>query len=326
MLFLIFWATLCAGQTPRPICLPALIPTTDRERHDIKGRVKVMRRFAVWFRKDEQTGRIIQGKPQLEEEVKFDAEGNLTDWQNRNVVPYDPNNTTVVEYECDGPTRIKEIRFRQSKEPAFKKTVYGYDDNGLKTDEAKYFADGTLETLVKYKYDQEGNLIEEILKQHVHPEHFIPKRYDVYVTTRRTFGYDSLRNKISETHYRPNGSFYARWVFEYDHRKNLIKETRIDNLGRLEHQYFYKFDDHNRLVEEKKYDNSCYKRNNEFCDGVVNSGEGIFHYLTKTIYEYDRNGNLVRERQLSMGGDSGSRRYTPDHTIIRKIVYYQDDK
>ena len=267
--------------------------------------------FKIWFTKDEQTGKLIRGKPQLEREPRS--------------LPPDPNDEMVVEYECDGPTRIKEIRYRRMKDPSFKKTVYEYNINGLKTERADYFADGTLDRLEKYGYDENGNVTEEISKQHVHPVHFNPKRYDVYVTTRRTFGYDNKRNKTSELHYRPDGSFYAKWVFEYDSRNNLIKDTRIDNLGRLEHQYFYKYDRHNRLVEEKQYDNFCITRNNEFCKGVVNSGEGVFYYLTKTIYEYDRRGNWVRQRQYSMGGESGSQQYKPDHILIRRITY-SDEK
>ena len=218
-LLLIFWTTICAGQTPGPICMPPLKPDPHPESFII---MKDAQTFKIWFTKDEQTGKLIRGKPQLEREPRS--------------LPPDPNDEMVVEYECDGPTRIKAIRYRLMKDPSFKKTVYEYNINGLKTERSDYFADGTLDRLEKYGYDENGNVSEEISKQHVHPVHFNPKRYDVYVTTRRTFGYDNKRNKTSELHYRPDGSFYAKWVFEYDSRNNLIKDTRIDNLGRLEHQ------------------------------------------------------------------------------------------
>ena len=322
MLLLIFWTTLCAAQTPQPICLPPLKPMSDWERFDFNGRVKAVRTFKIWFAKDQQTGRVFAQKPHLEEEASYDARGTQTYWRNTSLMPLDPNDEVVVEYECDGPTRIKEIRYRRIKDPAFKKTVYGYDDKGLKTEKAIYLADGVLESLEKYKYDEKGNVIEEIFKQHVHPQHFIPQRHGVYVTTRRTFGYDGKRNKTSEIHYRSDGSLYARWVFEYDSRNRLIKDTRRDNLGRLEDQYFYKYR-HNKLVEEKHYANFCITRNNEFCKGTVKNDDGVFYYLTKTVYEYDRRGNWVRERQFSMGGQNGSQSYQPDHILFRRITYYK---
>jgi hypothetical protein len=245
-----------------------------------------------------------------------------TDWHNPSLLPLDPNDEHIVEYECDGPTRIKEIRYRRKKDPSFKKTVWAYHD-GIKTERADYFADGTFEKSEKYGYDEKGNLIEEIFKQQVHPEHFSPKKHDVYITTKRTFGYDGQSNRTSETHYRPDGSLYAIWMFKYDSRNRLVKDTRKDNLGRLQDQYFYKYDSHNRLVEEKHYANFCITRNNEFCKGTLNSGDGVFYYLTKITYEYDRRGNWVKQRHFAMGGQSGSQVYQPVHMLIRRIIYYK---
>ena len=321
MLVLIFWATLGIAQTPVPSCVPVETDGKPKLDDGLRGRVKVVRTFKIMFRKDQQTGKLIRENPKLEYEATYDAKGNQTNWHSPNYLPYDPNNKLIVEYECDGPTRIKEIRYRGSNEPSFRKTVYSYDDNGRKLERAQYFADGTLDRLEKYSYDAEGNVREEISKQHVHPEHFIPKRYDVYVTTKRTFEYDSKRNKTSETDYRPDGSLYATLVFQYDANNNLIKNTRRDNRGRLQEQYIYKYDRQNRLTEEKHYNNFCYERNGEMCKGTVYSADGMFYYLTKMTYEYDRRGNWVRQRQFSMGGDDNPNSYQPDEILIRQIIY-----
>src|SRR5688500_2324719 len=321
MLLLIFWATLGVAQTTGPGCVPAGNPDSQLEL--LRGRVKQVRTFKVWFRKDEQTGKMIRAKPEFEEEATYDTRGNQTNWHNPSYLPLDPNDKLIVDYDCDGPTRVKEMRYRRIKDSAFRRTVYKYDDKGRNVERANYFADGSLDRLEKYDYDAHGNIREEISKQQVHPEHFTPKRYDVYVTTKRTFEYDNKRNKTRETHYRPNGSQYAVWVFNYDSQNNLIKNTRTDNQGRLEDQFIYKYDRRGKLVEEKHYANFCYQRNGEMCRGTVNSGDGVFYYLTKTVYEYDGRGNWVRERQFSMGGESESKTFQPDHILFRRIVYYR---
>jgi hypothetical protein len=134
MLLLLFWTTVCAAQTPAPICLAPSV--SDWERDGLNGRVKVVRKFETWFRKE--TARLIRGKPTFEEEAKYDANGNRTYWHNPSLLPLDPNDEHIVEYECDGPTRIKEIRYRRKKDPSVKKTVWAYHD-GIKTERADYF-------------------------------------------------------------------------------------------------------------------------------------------------------------------------------------------
>ena len=321
MLLLIFWATVSVAQTPRPPCVPGGEP--DSPLDVLHGRVKRVRTVKVWFRKDERTGRMIRGKPEFEDESTYDAKGEFLNWHSPNYVPLNPDDRLIVEYDCDGPTRVKEFRYRRIKDSTFRRTVYKYDAEGRKVEQAAYHADGTLDRLEKYQYDSRGNIREQISKQHVHPEHFSPKRYDVYVTTKRTFEYDDKRNKIGETHYRSDGSLYATWVFKYDSQNKLIKNTRTDNRGRFEDQIIYTFDRQGRLIEEKHYSNFCYERDGEMCRGTVNSGDGVFYYLTKTTYEYDRRGNWVSQRQFSMGGEGATKTYEPDHALIRRITYYK---
>jgi hypothetical protein len=310
-LLIILSATVCTAQTLDPPCKP--VPKPDWEGDSLRGRVRTVRTFKRWSNKR---------APELEEEVSYDSSGNQTSWKNTNYLPLDPEDRLVVEYGCDSSNRIAEIRYKRIKDAAFRRTVYTYDENGRDREEANYFADGTLENLLTYSYDGKGNRTEEIVKQQVHPEHFTPMRYDVYVTTRTTYEYDDKGNKIKELHFSPDGSLYSTWLFRYDFRNLVINEQRIDKIGRLESEFIYKYDKNRRLREEWDYQNFCYERNGEMCKGVVESGSGKFYYLTKTTYEYDRAGNWITKRQFSMGGEKKTRRFEPDHTLSRIISYY----
>src|SRR4030095_14149844 len=179
---------------------------------------KIVRTFKSWS----------GGRRELDEEASYGLDGKQIKWRNTSYLPLDPGDELVFEYDCDSSNRITEIRYKRLKDSSFRKTVYRYDDKGRQFEHAEYFSDGTLERLETYFYDDNGNRIEEIAKQQVHPEHFTPKRFDVYLSTKTTYEYDSKRNKIKETHFSPDGSLYATWTFRFDLKKRLTKEMRID--------------------------------------------------------------------------------------------------
>jgi hypothetical protein len=319
-MLLVLSTSLANAQTIDPPCKPP--QQSDWEMNDLRGRIKSVRTFKTWFAPDRKTGIVRKGTPELEEEATYDPKGNAITWKNTNYLPLDPADKVIVEYGCDSANRIAEIRHKRVSESLFRRTVYGYDEKGRNREHAEYFADGTLERLETYAYDDKGNRIEEIAKQQIHPEHFIPKRYDVYVTTRSTFEYDSSGNKTKEIHFSGDGSLYATWLYRFDANKRLLKETRIDKIGRVEDEFVYQYDLKGRLVEEKHYANFCYQGDGQMCEGSVYSGDAMFYYLTKTTYEYDEIGNWIQQKQFSMGGEKKTGSFEPDHILSRRISYY----
>lgn len=319
-ILLVFSATLIHAQIIGPPCKPT--QRTDWERDDLRGRVKTVRTFKTWFGKDQKTGVVTKGIPELEEEASYDPNGDRINWRNTNYLPADPSDKIIVEYGCDSSNRIAEIQYKRLAEPSFRRTVYSYDEKGRDREQAEYFADGTLERLETYSYDDKGNRIEEIARQQIHPEHFSPKRYDAYVTTKSTYRYDINGNKTTENHFSPDGSLYATWLFIFDAKKRLSKETHMDKEGRVEDEFIYRYDRMGKLIEEKHYANFCYQRNGQMCKGSVYSGNVMFYYLTKTTYEYDQFGNWIQQKQFSMGGDKNTGRFEPDHNLSRRISYY----
>ena len=170
---IVLWSTLLGAQTIDPPCKPA--QQTDWERDGLRGHVKAIRTFKTWFRQDQETKLITKGTPELEEEASYNSKGIQISGKNTNYLPVDPNDRVIVEYGCDSSNRIAEIRYKHLKESSFRRTVYSFDEKGRDREQAEYFADGTLERLETYSYDDNGNRIEVIAKQQVHPEHFSPR-------------------------------------------------------------------------------------------------------------------------------------------------------
>ena len=281
------------AQTNTSTCAPG--KESDWKRDDLLGRVKNIHTYKAWFRKDEKTGRMIEGESDLEEEASYDARGSQIEWKNRNYLPADPKDALTSTYICDATNRIVEIKFVRLDGSLVKRITYGYDDRGNKIEQADYFPDGTLERKEKYTLDSRGNMIEEVSTEQVHPEHFNPKRYDVYVTTKRTFKYDDRNNTTEEKHFYPDGSLYGTWINGYDSNGRLVKVVRTDKQNRLEDLNIYTYGSGRRLVEESHYSDFCYNRDGSMCEGSLNTDVGVFGYGTKTIYEYDARGNWIKQ-------------------------------
>ena len=182
------------------------------------------------------------------------------------------------------------------------------------------------ETTVRYVCGDNGKAIEEIVTTRVHPEHFRPERYDVYVTTKRTYRYDARGNKIEEKHFYPNGSLYGTWFFTYDPNDRLIKETRMDRLGRLQDQDFYEYHADGRPLNHVSFTNSCITRAGDFCKGYISSGDGFFYYATKSQFQYDSQGNWIKQTDWHMEGEVKKPKWVLTTIFDREITYYSNIK
>ena len=235
----------------------------------LKGPVKVVRTYEIWFFVSERTGRLERRPRRLESEIKFE--------------PGDPLPGIGV---------------------------------GTSADDA---------TTVRYVCGENGKAIEEIVTTHVHPEHFSPRRYDVYITTRGTYRYDTRGNKIEEKHFHANGSIYATWFFTYDSNDRVIKETRMDQLGRIEDQSFYEYHPDGRPLIRVNFTNSCITQAGEFCKGNISSGDAFFSYATKTKYQYDSQGNWIKQTDWHMDGEVKKPKWAFNSIFEREITYYSKD-
>lgn len=309
-----------SAQTNAPACAPA--KETGWQSAELRGRVKTIRTYKSWFRKDERTGKTFEDKRELEEEASYDAAGKLTAWRNVNALPFEPGDGPDAVYVCDAANRLAEIKILGRDGSLLQRTTYAYDDKGREVETAEFLADGTLERREKYAVDGKGNRLETVSTEWVHPEHFSPKRFDVYVTTRQTNKYDDRGNVVEERHFKPDGSLYGTWVSSYDRAGRLIKVVRTDEQGRPEDLNTYTYGRGGLLAEELHYANFCYNRDGSMCAGTLNTEAGVFYYATKTVYEYDARGNWVSKTEYVVSERSGKKSYEPDEAAYRKIIYY----
>jgi len=294
---------------------------TDWQVDALFGRVKKIRTYKTWFKKDDRTGRVVEGERGLEEEATYDSSGNQTARKNTNELPGGTEVLTPAR-TCDSTQRTTEVRYSRPDGSLVLRITYAYDDKGHRIEEAHYFPDGTLEWQANYLLDERGNILEEVLTEQVHPEHFRPKRYDVYVTTNRIFKYDARNNPIEEKHLYPDGSLYGTWVRSFDGRDRLIKEIRTDKQARPVDLTINTYDSRGKLVEETHYSNFCYNRDGSMCEGTLTTEAGVFYYGTKTTYESDPTGNWIKQIEYTINEREGVKSFEPSTAMYREISYY----
>jgi hypothetical protein len=163
--------------------------------------------------------------------------------------------------------------------------------------------------------------------------------------------YDTLGNKIEETHYNEKDSVHARFIYKYDAHGNCIEWRRFNNKNATTSKHLLKYDEHNNNTEEqsfiigdKPFEKFTYKYNEKGLeiekktyrgDTVVNHYVNTYdshdnlaqstYYDSKDHlqeelssihkYEYDKTGNWTKHEVLSTAGK-------PRFRTVRKIEYY----
>lgn len=295
--------------------------------YGFNGRVK----SAITYKVDHSPkfGKPYVGEKEIYGEIYFDAEGNinLTDrgvlTKNTDWTPKTISNRPDVPFHtvCDSRNRMIRVESLQARGNTVKRTNIQNNEKGIINERSEFSSDGTLVSKITSIYDPKGNLMEESASSQVHPEHFSPKRYDVYVTTSVEYKYDDRNNLIEKISYRANKVLYAIWKYTFDERNRLVKELRIDDKGRSKEMTIYKYDSDN-LVEKIEYQNFCYAKNNAFCDGGVKTPDGDFYYVLKEVYEFDLAKNWKKKIEYYKGGEKKLPEYVIAAVYDRVIVYY----
>ena len=97
-----------------------------------------------------------------------------------------------------------------------------YDEKRRLIEECCYYRDTILDWIKTYKYNSEGNLLEDTHKRN-DDEHYenSKTKYDPFGNPVEYIGYDSNQNIKSKTSY----------VYEYDNRNNWIKKSVVLRKG-----------------------------------------------------------------------------------------------
>lgn len=195
------------------------------------------------------------------------------------------------------------------------KHAYQYNEKGLLEKESAYDSMGEVTDEMQIAYDKNGKIIEIIsksCKMNVETTGRITYSYDEkgeQNVIRRNYAYDldkgyidfkiSPNGPVSAVQFNEDGTVRATATYEYDSHKNVVFAQQVQNQNGEEEAEEYTF--------ERNYD--------EFGRIIIEVGyeSGLFSY--KKGFEYDKNGNKVKEIN-----------YKEDGTISSYYVYAYDEK
>lgn len=234
-------------------------------------------------------------------------------------------------WEKDGlKGKIKEVRTYSADESADKETkgklrkITKYDKNGTSKETCYYDSIGNLDSKWIYKYDENGNNIEEYSYEYKNPSKKHQKdsdftnideagrHYKGGLVEKKTPTYDANGRIVEWTIYeytdkrlkkkhltketikydnqgnvverKSNGKLGDRYTFKYDDHGNIIEES-IESGGKLRRQYIYKFDNKGNLTIEKEY--IYFQKDKE---------------ESEKFYKYDKKGNKIQSKEFFSSG------------------------
>lgn len=314
-------ASLTTSSTTSPETTPTLLetrtdcdnPETGWKLEKLNGKVKSLREEKIEY---------IYGdhKKELTRLITFQPNGDyIRDDQREYYRNIDYRKITKPTFVFDKNCRVIERRDpkRPDRMAGATRTVFSYTPSGTLKEEAIYDSEGHLQWKSVATLDKNEWIIETNNTTQEHPEHFKPKRYDVYRHTKSLFRLDESGNQIEEISYSWEGKLYATYKRAYDSARRLIRELRLDHKNRPIDLVISKFDETGLLQEELKYTSNTYSSLDELIPGTLDSGYGLFQYGYRTVYEYDKSNNWIKKTEFDLVEPGKLRQVT-----YRTLIYY----
>ena len=243
----------------------------------------------------QKNGKITLGELQEYQRITFDEDGTAISEEQRNAygniikVEYKNHGRPILQeqYNQDGTLLYKKtltydkdgsliaVKDYNKDEEPLSKTIYTYDKNGNKITEEFYQSDGELHDRTYFKYNTSNQLIEE--------QYFSDAGEDFRKTS---FTYNNTGHKIEENRYDYDGTHTYRMRYKYDSDGNKTEERNDHNTG---YQGRY------QVIKNK------YGPNNLISEKRKETLKGQLY--EKTVYTYDRKGNLIQETWTDEAGD-----------------------
>ena len=257
-------------------------------------------------------------KYKLDEESIYNDNGNLVE-ENRYIEGGLLNNKYKYKYDDNG-NKIEQSRYYYENRH--------YDKNGNKITKQKvdsliieknleYNKEGELTYKYKFKYDDNGNLIEQ--NSYVYYFNANDVRIEQLDVKKINFKYDDNGNQIEHNSYCGFDSFgvdydvyYSdffcrKFKFNYNDNGNQIEQYVFYESGELEESKSFKYDDNGNMIELKgenpNTDNLKYKSSYEY------KFDDKENWIQKTIFK-ESNQSLYYPR------------YNTSYIIEREIEYY----
>jgi hypothetical protein len=319
LLISLSYASFVYAQTPVATCEPPQI--TDWTRDELKGQIKTIKTFETTFVVSKKTGRLEKRPRLLQREAEYDADGSRDGGGITFGVPPGVE-FNGVRYVCTDNGKLKELRFVAKDGSTYPRSIYVYDEKGRTTEETHQYQDGSVDMKATYVYDAGGNLIETVNTSHI--QTLSRTGADSYFTSKRTYKYDARGNKIETKEFGADGVLYNTWFFTYDSNDRLIKETYLDKLGQLQRQVFYEYHADGRKLEALYFGNSCTTGETDVCKAYISSGDGLFTHAIKTKYQYDSQGNWIKQTEWYMDGERRKPVWEISEIVEREITYHRN--
>jgi len=273
---------------------PKFISEREIVYHDSTNVIKSIKEFRFHTVK-KYVGEIIKGKRKRQ----FSGGGDSF-----TIYDKDGNESEVIWYNSDGSVKSKKSR--------------NYDIDNRKIYEISTDEFDNFRYSIEFKYDLQGNLIEENCSN-----------TDTSIDD-RTYGYDingnrteinifsfydgDLRDNIENKYDNNNnliesivfrlGIFTSKTTFKYDQNNFEIEKKRMDNDGNLTEKSTHKYDDKGNVIEllifksgttfDKKY-MYYYDEKDNLVEGKRYNSEDIIESVTNYRYCYDDKGNWVEK-------------------------------
>lgn len=282
---------------------------TDLKILNFLGKVKSVKESS--YKAIEKFGKIEKGKLthsfQSNYFKKFNEQGNITyeelydedgNIDSKKTYKYDVNNN-IIEYvslDSDGTSNLV--------------LKYSYDNIGNMI-ESNRRGKGAFKNDFKkiYSYNNEGKVIEEsgigndgityMNKLKYEGENLIEINHyksDGSLQYRGIINYDNNSNVIEKIKYNANGDIDSKEIFDYDNNSNLVNSQNYDSDGKLERESNYKYDDNNNVIE------------------MINDNGIGSPSVYKYDLEYDKNGNCITKIEFY--------NIKANQILEREIIYY----
>ncbi len=238
---------------------------TSLEEYNLKGRVSSIREFS--YTAQEKNGKIQKLNPNSTMLYIFNNNGNILDF----VVYNDDSNSVVY-----------------AKGAIVHKYTYKYNNKqNLIMEISKHPNSGFSNSVKKYKYDNQGNLLE--MSEFDSDNGLIEK--DIYK-------YDWNSNLKEKTEYDSNEVLKQKHIYKYDDKGNKIEELVYDSDMNLDRNIFYRYDKEGNIISKTSINSSGISTASEKYDSNGNKIELIScdpdgRLAIKYNFEYNLNGDEI---------------------------------
>lgn len=272
---------------------------TYRETYDYDDRGNLIEK--VFYVRDDVKSHSIKRE--------YDEQNNVTSFD---VVSSKGNSVLKITldytYEGKYPASADMDIFSGKKDEEYSaKLTFSHDKKGYLT-ELIYKGERTVldyserrcecETVFSFEYDKDHfvkklNISEDFSYVNEYTNDTITKSYE------RIMEYDKTKPVKLEWEQTTNGKTTVGWKeWEYDNRGNLIHEESFDGADRTFETIIYTYDKNGFLVSVEKNDTLEEYTNDKYGNPVEiihSKNETDEFYYTEKEYEYDKNGNILKE-------------------------------